>query len=476
MVVWQGENQNRRDLLRDNPLVSVEVLRVTSLEKEVTELKKNDPLNTQVTALVDEHLESRLGAIRDEFMSYLSTSITARITEQVKSQLPQILPKEVSNFAPPVIKFILIESLEHAVLAKESSQPKSTYEAASLRIEFELKKILIDKIDESQSYLIALEHRECCDRMIKSYDLDKSLFSTYDKVYSLKRSQKDKDKDGSDRGLKTRKTSKNAELKKEPEFEVADSDIPQDQEENPGNDDEELKGKVNVIGLPNLNDFKNPLILIRMTERLNNKDLLWLMTLASSADKQSKTFDELMSTPIDFSAYIINGLKITNLTQETLLGPSFKILKGTRSNYAELESMVIQRRVKDLQLGVESYQKKINVTKPKTTRPNMRKKDPFTPYQDPQGFIYVDTLGRNRLMRSDKLYKFSDGTLTRPQTLLNDITKNILIEYLPQKRWSTLEKKRANIIIKVIDKHLKERRITRSLKKFVGGRHYRTDL
>ncbi|GJT41882.1 hypothetical protein Tco_0941747 [Tanacetum coccineum] len=33
----------------------------------------------------------------------------------------------------------------------------------------------------------------------------------------------------------------------------------------------------------------------------------------------------------------MNGLKITNLTQETLLGPAFKLLKGTRSNYAELE-------------------------------------------------------------------------------------------------------------------------------------------
>ncbi|GJY66460.1 hypothetical protein Tco_0468698 [Tanacetum coccineum] len=60
------------------------------------------------------------------------------------------------------------------------------------------------------------------------------------------------------------------------------------------------------------------------------------MTLPSSADKLSKTFNELMSTPIDFFAYIMNGLKITNLTQE-MLGPTFRLLKGTRSNYAELE-------------------------------------------------------------------------------------------------------------------------------------------
>ncbi|GJZ56463.1 hypothetical protein Tco_0611656 [Tanacetum coccineum] len=79
-------------------------------------------------------------------MSYLSASITARITKQVKSQLPQILPKEVSNFALPMIKSMVTESLENAVLAKESSQPKSTYKAAASLTEFELKKILIDKM------------------------------------------------------------------------------------------------------------------------------------------------------------------------------------------------------------------------------------------------------------------------------------------------------------------------------------------
>ncbi|GJT33376.1 hypothetical protein Tco_0923795 [Tanacetum coccineum] len=39
-------------------------------------------------------------------------------------------------------------------------------------------------------------------------------------------------------------------------------------------------------------------------------------------------------------------------------------------------SLVIQKRVEDLQLGVESYQKKINVTKPDTTRPDLRKRHP----------------------------------------------------------------------------------------------------
>ncbi|GJX65944.1 hypothetical protein Tco_0300287 [Tanacetum coccineum] len=71
------------------------------------------------------------------------------------------------------------------------------------------------------------------------------------------------------------------------------------------------------------------------------------------------------------------------------------------------------------------------------------------------------------LIRSDELYKFSDRTLTGLRTSLDDITKNILMEYLPKRKWSTLGKKRANIMIKVIDKQLKERSLIRSLEKFI---------
>ncbi|GKB63413.1 hypothetical protein Tco_0919599 [Tanacetum coccineum] len=72
--------------------------------------------------------------------------------------------------------------------------------------------------------------------------------------------------------------------------------------------------------------------------------------------------------------------------------------------------------------------------------------------------------------------KFSDGTLTRLLSSLEDITKNIDIKYLPKRRWSTLEKKRAHFMIKNINKLLKERRMMRSSKKFVSGRLYGTDL
>ncbi|GKF63011.1 hypothetical protein Tco_0183065 [Tanacetum coccineum] len=54
----------------------------------------------------------------------------------------------------------------------------------------------------------------------------------------------------------------------------------------------------------------------------------WISKMAK-AGKPPTTFDELMSTPIDFSAYVLHNLKIKNLTPEHLIGPSFNLLKGT---------------------------------------------------------------------------------------------------------------------------------------------------
>ncbi|GJZ30697.1 hypothetical protein Tco_0575744 [Tanacetum coccineum] len=113
--------------------------RITTLEKEVDELKK-DPLHTQVTTLVDEHLDTRLGETREEFMNFLSESLTVRIKEKVKDQLPQILPKEVSNFAPPVIDKLIKESHDEVTLAKRGRKDKDKDEDPSAGSDRWLKK------------------------------------------------------------------------------------------------------------------------------------------------------------------------------------------------------------------------------------------------------------------------------------------------------------------------------------------------
>ncbi|GJV32015.1 hypothetical protein Tco_1392415 [Tanacetum coccineum] len=77
------------------------------------------------------------------------------IQEEVKTQLPKILPKAVSTFATLVTERNVIKSLEAVVLTRSSSRPKSTYEAAASLSEYELTKILLDKMEESKSHLRA---------------------------------------------------------------------------------------------------------------------------------------------------------------------------------------------------------------------------------------------------------------------------------------------------------------------------------
>ncbi|GJV65979.1 hypothetical protein Tco_1476807 [Tanacetum coccineum] len=79
-------------------------------------------------------------------------------------------------------------------------------------------------------------------------------------------------------------------------------------------------------------------------------------------------------------------------------------------------------------------------------------------------------------MRTDELQKFSDGTLNDVRSSLHDIIAGIRMEYLPMRKWSNLDKKRARVMVQDIDKQFYQRRLMRNLEKFVGGRVYGNDL
>ncbi|GJU00871.1 hypothetical protein Tco_1111209 [Tanacetum coccineum] len=119
--------------------------------------------------------------------------------------------------------------------------------------------------------------------------------------------------------------------------------------------------------------------------------------------------------------------KILNLESDVIFDLNVALRMFTRR-------VVILKRVEDLQLGVESYQKKLNITRPETFRSDISKRTPYTAYKNPQGIIYLDKYKRNRLMRSNELYKFCDGTLTSVRTVLHDIASNLRMDYLPKRR------------------------------------------
>ncbi|GKA66645.1 hypothetical protein Tco_0766453 [Tanacetum coccineum] len=167
---------------------------------------------------------------------------------------------------------------------------------------------------------------------------------------------------------------------------------------------------------------------LQIVEWHNYKHLDWI-TVRRDDDKLYKfkegDFNRLRIQDIEDMLLLLVQGKLTNLTVEERLAFNVSLRMFTRS-------VVIQRRVEDLQLGVESYQKKLNLTKPDTYRSDLKRKEAYTAYSNPRGFIYQNKDKKNRLMRIDELHKFSDGTLNDVRTTLDDRLKGIWMKYLPQ--------------------------------------------
>ncbi|GKB33892.1 hypothetical protein Tco_0873293 [Tanacetum coccineum] len=61
-----------------------------------------------------------------------------------------------------------------------------------------------------------------------------------------------------------------------------------------------------------------------------------------NAEKDPLTFDDLMATPIDFTKFAMNRLKKDKITKADLVGPVYKLLKGTCKSSIELEYNIEQ--------------------------------------------------------------------------------------------------------------------------------------
>ncbi|GJV58070.1 hypothetical protein Tco_0581945 [Tanacetum coccineum] len=79
-----------------------------------------------------------------------------------------------------------------------------------------------------------------------------------------------------------------------------------------------------------------------------------------------------------------------------------------------IRSTVIWERVHNFQLGVESYQQKVNLTAPTITFPGIEKHTMFSIVFEPvYGIIYKNIKKEKRVMRHQEIHKFCDVTLKR---------------------------------------------------------------
>ncbi|GJS66458.1 hypothetical protein Tco_0681022 [Tanacetum coccineum] len=105
--------------------------------------------------------------------------------------------------------------------------------------------------------------------------------------------------------------------------------------------------------------------------------------------------------------------------------------------------IIIQKCVEDVQLGVESYQKKLNLTRPQQVYPNIDTKEPYNIAFNPLERVLNFKMGYN--------------------------------EGMPRRKWSVTDQRWSNIIVDMIDELLWERQVMRNLERLVSARKLKMD-
>ena len=135
---------------------------------------------------------------------------------------------------------------------------------------------------------------------------------------------------------------------------------------------------------------------------------------------------------------------------------------------------MIRKRVEDFQLGIESYQTQLNLTRPKWEVADMVPVPDYTVIEPPRAVVFRDRYNIPIKMCLDELHKFSDGTLEVVDEALDYRVKEYHIYSNRARRytnhWTDHDLKLNTKFLYSIRHRLKMRRIYRSLECYVGGR------
>ncbi|GJV27408.1 hypothetical protein Tco_1383856 [Tanacetum coccineum] len=133
-------------------------------------------------------------------------------------------------------------------------------------------------------------------------------------------------------------------------------------------------------------------------------------------------------------------------------------------------NLVIRQRVEDFQLGIESYQTQLNLTKPRWDAKGFEYKHDFTVIDSPRAVTFRDKYGVQMIMRFNEIHKFSDGTLHQIDEALDYRVKEFRVNRrnpgLDTRFWTKKDVDRSKEFMFAIQKRLKTRRIFRNLESF----------
>nr|GEV19395.1 hypothetical protein [Tanacetum cinerariifolium] len=422
-------NLDRRDAAMTEAQLIKRRKRVSSLESELSELKQTNQFAEAVSSILgigdnylgfkmkdavnvavqlqSNKLREEAQVENDEFLKQIDSNIKAIIKDQVKAQVSKILLK--------VEKYV-IESLRAELLTRSSNQPQTSY---AVLLEFELKKILIDKIKENKSM-----HRS--DTKIKNPHLDQTKGrSEGDQANKKKATQKESKSKSSSRGTsrsQPQSSDKSAQVE-EHGPRVNDLEEPFHQEFNTGND--------HVSPVREVTD---------VDERLWNKSGSQTSDRGSLSKKYTTSITKIKAADYGYVQWIEN--------------------KVPRSIW------ILAQVVYDKHAYWGTYH----------WGPKRQKFYGYATNMETSNDVY----SRHRIIAViRKLTNLNLDERFALNVALRMYTRRIFIQehgVLAKEKMEQTRKKRALVMINAIDKKLRDRRLMRSLEKFVGGRLYRGDL
>ncbi|GJW47157.1 hypothetical protein Tco_0078803 [Tanacetum coccineum] len=188
-------------------------------------------------------------------------------------------------------------------------------------------------------------------------------------------------------------------------------------------------------------------------------------------------YNEYKISEKDFKSLHLNDFEDLNILH--IQGKLYHLPKQDKvhlHNAASLwtRNIVIRKRVEDLQLGIKSYQTKLNLEQPNWDASDFPFKEDYIIVFKPKAVIYRDRDDNRKMMRINEVHKFSDGTLTTIKEKMDFMVKDFKLfkfnKGMENRKWTKDDKRRSEDFIEVIERRLKIRRIFRSLESFVGGR------
>ncbi|GJV32267.1 hypothetical protein Tco_1392667 [Tanacetum coccineum] len=133
-------------------------------------------------------------------------------------------------------------------------------------------------------------------------------------------------------------------------------------------------------------------------------------------------------------------------------------------------SSVIWERVHDFQLGIESYQQKVNLTTPTISFPGVEKHKMFSIIYEPvHGIIYKNSKKEKRVMRHSEIHKFCDATLNRVLEGLKSYNNDVKYGYV-QRELTNDEVEYLKLFKEEIEVRLKYHNQMRRWEMYVNGR------